>query len=173
MSRAALLVIAACLLFTSPAHAQRAVDSRVGATLVQPAPADVAARPMEPVRAPFGEMTGLGAAFAAGGLFAGAVLGARVACGDTPDDWCDLGGALIGATVGEVVMLPLGVHLASGRTSYGRKLLVSSGVMLGGLVLAPVTAGASLLAVPPVQLLVISRMEGRRYASPAAGGRSR
>jgi hypothetical protein len=45
--------------------------------------------------------------------------------------------------------------------SYGRKLAVSSGVMLGGLLLAPLTGGVSLLMVPPVQLMMTVNMENR------------
>lgn len=52
-------------------------------------------------------------------------------------------------------MLPLGVHIASDRSSYRRKLAVSSGILLAGTVLAPVTGGISLLATPPVQLLAV------------------
>ena len=84
-----------------------------------------------------------------------------MACAQEPGDFCGLGGAILGAVAGEVLMLPAGIHVASANTSYGQKLLISSAVMLGGMVLAPVTAGISLLAIPPVQLGMLMAAENR------------
>lgn len=164
-----LTIVLALLMCAGTAQAQRLADLRPAAaqaTAFREAPAPpVPATPQVYPKAPDGgSMSFTGAVFAAGGIFAGAVIGAKTACGGNSDDWCELGGGLIGATVGEVIMLPLGVHIASGKVSYRRKLAVSSGVMLGGIVLAPLTGGVSLLAVPPVQLMMTVGMERKAGA---------
>ena len=101
-----------------------------------------------------------GALFAAGGIMAGAVVGAEMAsCGG--DDWCDLGGAVLGALVGEVVMLPIGVHMSGDQATYGSKLRGSAAMMLGGLILAAPTGGLSLLFIPPAQLWYTIALEQR------------
>lgn len=161
-----LTIVLALLMCAGTAQAQRLADLRPAAaqaTAFREAPAP--ATPQVFANTPDGgSMTFTGALFAAGGIFAGAVIGAKTACGGNSDDWCELGGGLIGATIGEVVMLPMGVHIASGKVSYRRKLAVSSGVMLGGIVLAPLTGGVSLLAVPPVQLMMTVGMERKAGA---------
>ncbi|HET9452819.1 MAG TPA: hypothetical protein VFO66_00945 [Gemmatimonadaceae bacterium] len=159
-----LTIALALLMYAGTAQAQRLSDLRPAAAQASsfredaglPAPQQLPAVDRGP-----GSMAFTGAVFAAGGIFAGAVIGAKTACGGNSDSWCELGGGLIGATIGEVVMLPMGVHIAGGKVSYGRKLAVSSGVMLGGLLLAPLTGGVSLLMVPPVQLMMTVNMENR------------
>ena len=159
-----LTIALALLMYAGTAQAQRLSDLRPAAAQASsfredaglPAPQQLPAVNRGP-----GSMAFTGAVFAAGGIFAGAVIGVKTACGGNSDDWCELGGGLIGATIGEVVMLPMGVHIAGGKVSYGRKLAVSSGVMLGGLLLAPLTGGVSLLMVPPVQLMMTVNMENR------------
>lgn len=158
--KAALLALA-LLLSPAIADAQRLTEARGGA-----APAvDTASRAtlsptIDPTYPRNGAMAFTGTLFAAGGIFAGGYIGAGMACGGANgDDWCELGGAIVGALVGEMIMLPLGVHIASDRSSYGKKLLVSSAVMLGGMVLAPLTGGISLLAAPPLQLMTVMGVE--------------
>jgi hypothetical protein len=55
----------------------------------------------------------------------------------------------------------MGVHHVSNRSSYGEKAKLSFAMMLGGMILAPVTGGLSILAIPPVQLAMIIRAENR------------
>ena len=154
------LIALSFMLVASTAGAQRLTEARGGAA----SPVDSIRRVVriEPTRN--ASMAWMGTVFGAAGIFAGAYVGAAAACGNTGDDYCELGGGLLGALAGEMLMLPLGVHYASSHSSYGRKLLASSAVMLGGMVLAPVTAGISLLAVPPVQVLAAMRVENRAIA---------
>lgn len=157
-----LAIVLALLMYTGTAQAQRLADLRPAAAQAPSFREDAGLPKPQPLpamdRGP-GSMAFTGAVFAAGGIFAGAVIGAKTACGGNSDDWCELGGGLIGATIGEVVMLPMGVHIAGGNVSYARKLAVSSGVMLGGILLAPLTGGVSLLMAPPVQLMMTVNME--------------
>ena len=168
------LLVLSCLLVASTADAQRLTDARGGAansalpTGGLAAEAESARRVGDAGAARNAAMAGMGTLFAAGGLFAGAYVGAAAACGNSShNDYCGLGGGLVGALVGEMIMLPMGVHYVSSQSSYGRKLLASSAVMLGGMALAPLTAGISLLAVPPVQLLAAMHVERRAIAARA------
>jgi hypothetical protein len=88
------------------------------------------------------------------GLFGGGVVGYGLkSC--TPDEWfCGMGEAVVGAMIGEMIMLPYGVHLSSQHSTYGEKLLWSLAALGLGVVAAPATDGASLLAVPPLQLIL-------------------
>ena len=158
----------ALLLAATPADAQRLTETRTAVGVAElPPKAPRSGSTGAPVGEPgaTARMTLTGGLFAAGGIFAGGYIGAGLACGGaSADDWCELGGAIIGAMVGELVMLPLGVHVASGKASYGGKLLASSGIMLAGIMLAPVTGGVSLLLVPPVQLMTTVGMENSAIA---------
>ena len=162
-----LTIVLALLMCAGTAQAQRLADLRPAAAQASSLRNDAGLPAPQPLpaldRSP-GSMAFTGAVFAAGGIFAGAVIGARASCGGESDGWCELGGGLIGATVGEVLMLPLGVHIAGGKVSYGRKLAVSSAVMLGGLLLAPLTSGVTLLMVPPVQLMMAVDLEKKAGA---------
>ena len=86
------------------------------------------------------------------GLVGGGMIGYGLkSCGT--DDWfCGMGEAMIGSLIGEAVMLPYGVHLSSGRSSYAGKALLSLLAVGMGTLAAPITGGMSLLAVPPLQL---------------------
>ena len=163
-----LTIALALLMYAGTAQAQRLADLRPAAAQAASFREDAGLpkpQPLPEIDRGHGSMAFTGAVFAAGGIFAGAVIGSKMSCsGADSDDWCELGGGLLGATVGELVMLPLGVHIAGGKVSYGRKLLVSSGVLLGGILMAPVTGGVSLLAVPPVQLMMTVNMEKRAGA---------
>jgi hypothetical protein len=156
------------LLVAPTADAQRLTSTRSGAL----APAPLSDRALTPPSVPTvreasqTRMVATGTMFAVAGLVAGAYVGAEMACAGDDDSWCDLGGGILGATAGEVLMLPLGIHIAGSRTSYGKKLAVSSAVMLGGVALAAVTGGLSLLAVPPMQLMTIVAMENRAGPTP-------
>ena len=126
-----------------------------------------------------------GAAGGAVGLVGGAYVGYFLAagpngCGDpgNPDDWCGFGGALLGAVVGEVSMIPLGVHLANGRRgSYGPALLASTGVFAGGILLAAAVrdeSGILFWSIPAGQIaasMYVERATARKRQRARAGDR--
>lgn len=59
-------------------------------------------------------LVGVGAS--AAGMLAGFAIGPEVGCdGSGSDEFCALGGALMGAAIGTTVTTPLAVHLANGR----------------------------------------------------------
>ena len=76
----------------------------------------------------------------------------KASCG--PDEiFCGLGGAVVGAFVGETFALPLGVHIAGRKKgSYSLELLTSLGITALGVASANVTGGWSLAFIPPLQL---------------------
>jgi hypothetical protein len=106
------------------------------------------------------KLTGAGILGGAIGLVGGAYLGALLA----HDEDCaecleELGGALVGGTAGEALLLPLGVHLANGsRGSYWTAALVSAGLATAGVVTMeavhwdPPTVPIVLVVVPLAQL---------------------
>ena len=79
-------------------------------------------------------LAGAGILGGAIGLFGGAYLGAAIAHNENCAECLDeLGGALVGGTLGEGLLLPLGVHLANGRRgSYWTSALVSVGLAAVG-----------------------------------------
>ena len=104
---------------------------------------------------------------------AGASIGYELESSRCSSGWfCGIAGLVIGGAIGEVVGLPLGVHLANRRRgSYGKALLASLGVVAAGLLVAGLTeedAGGRdlvLIAIPITQLAVtisIERATGRR-----------
>jgi hypothetical protein len=87
-------------------------------------------------------------------------------------DWfCELGPTLLGATIGEVIGLPLGVRMAGGGGSFGKQTLISGGVFVLGAIAAPFTVGASMIAVVPTQLYFVLR--NARQPQPAKGEATR
>lgn len=101
----------------------------------------------------------------AGGAIGGAlgfVVGARLlAPYEFGSEYLNLG-VVFGGGFGEALLLPLGVHLVNGgKGNYWRGALISSGIMLGAVVLAVPTHGLSLLAAPPLQLVFTIRNERR------------
>lgn len=161
--RATILSFSLLFMATS-AEAQRLALSQSAAAAIpshagHPSPAALAV-PQTPPSAPSMVVTGM--LFGLGGIMAGGYVGADLACANArPDEWCELGGAILGGLIGELVMLPMGVHVASDRTSYRRKLFISTATFLAGAVLAPVTGGATLLLAPPAQLALLVRAERR------------
>ena len=100
-----------------------------------------------------------GVAGGAAGLAGGFYLGAVLADDDDGDDLDALAGGVMGAAIGEALLLPLGVHLANrGRGSYGNAALTSAAIAVAGLfALAAVqvdTPGTAvvLVAVPVAQI---------------------
>jgi len=104
-----------------------------------------------------------GAAGALGGFYVGAILGSD----DDDDDLDFLGTGVSVGTIGEGLLLPLGVHVANGRRgSYMSSALASLGLAAGGLLALeaahydPPAAPIILIAVPIAQLaasIVIER----------------
>lgn len=91
------------------------------------------------------------------GFFGGALVGLELAggsaiCGDDP---CGLVGMIVGATVGEVIMLPLGVHVGNGKQgSYGAAFAASTAVAVGGLLLVGNTdIGEGAVVIPIGQIV--------------------
>jgi hypothetical protein len=68
------------------------------------------------------------------------------------DDFCGLGGLIVGAFIGETLALPLGVHIAGKKGSYGLELVTSLGITALGVAAANATDGISLVFIPPLQL---------------------
>ena len=96
-----------------------------------------------------------GAVGTLGGFYVGAVLGSD----DDDDDLDFLGTGVAVATIGEGLLLPLGVHVANGsRGSYMSSALASLGLAAGGLLALeaahydPPAAPIILIAVPIAQL---------------------
>lgn len=170
MLRLPLLAAALLALATvSPASTQRAAPPLSALKVPVPALAPAAYQPALPQNGP--RMDGTGMAFAglvggAAGLFGGALLGYVVDTGLTDcagEEWCGFRGVLLGGVVGEVMMLPLGVHLANrGRGNYGSGVAATALVGVGGLLVAagmgdvvPATA----LLVPAAQLVAAVTVE--------------
>jgi hypothetical protein len=112
-----------------------------------------------------GGIVGGGAGIIGGGLLG---YGLETGAGCEGDEWCGFAGTVFGAMIGEVVMLPLGVHLANrSRGSYLPGLGMSLVVALAGLTLAGATGGAAPLMVPaiPIAQLLTSIAVERRSAA--------
>jgi hypothetical protein len=112
----------------------------------------------------------------AAGFFGGGFLGAVIACDqdDAADEgFCAIGGFVVGASIGESALIPLGVHVANGRRgSYGLSLLASAAIAGVGLAAAiPQGEGAWLIPVPLAQIassIAIERATARRAAEDAS-----
>ena len=86
------------------------------------------------------------------GVFAGALVGARLTEHDCDD--CGLVGAVYGAVAGGSALLPLGVHVANhGRGNLG--LSLSSSLAIGGVGLALAVESNSAAVLIPVPVLQI------------------
>jgi hypothetical protein len=90
------------------------------------------------------------------GFFLGGIAGAMINdTDDTEDDLAALAGFALGATIGETIALPLGVHIANhGQGNYVLSLLASAGITGVGVAIA--TSGEDrleyLIPVPLLQL---------------------
>ena len=117
-----------------------------------------------------GGMVLAGLAGGAVGIGVGALIGAGIEQSSSHcqgEEFCGLGGALIGASVGEAVFLPLGVHLAGGRRgNFAVEVAASVGIAAVGYGVALATnVPHPLIAVPIVQLIVAIRGENRKTSS--------
>lgn len=108
------------------------------------------------------------------GLFGGAIIGGRLGGGNSIcyDDPCGLEEALLGAVIGETVLLPLGVHLANhSRGNYGYSLLGALAVGAAGIGLAGATDSAELLLAIPIGQIISSVLIERATSRPKASAR--
>lgn len=159
------IAILISLTFATGLHAQRVAEAVAGYT--QPSPPSATASTTVPTtmsvgtfREPnTGSMVVTGMLFAAGGIMAGAAAGAELERCSDGEYLCGMGGAILGGMIGEIVMLPIGVHTSSDHAPLGRKVKASALIMLAGLVAAPITGGASILLTPPAQLWYVIRQE--------------
>lgn len=111
---------------------------------------------------------GLGIVGVVLGGYAGAKIEENGGC--TGEDFCGLAGALLGATIGETLLLPAGVHVANhARGSYllavGATSLVAVGVWTVAL---GANNGTVLLAIPAGQLITAALVELHTAATPRA-----
>ena len=96
------------------------------------------------------------------GAFAGAWTGASIENCDNAQrsENCGLAGALIGGIIGESIGVPIGVnYVANGGGNLRRSMAVSLTLTGACLVTAYQTAGASVLAMVPLQILTSVRVE--------------
>lgn len=107
-----------------------------------------------------------GLAGGAVGLVGGFYVGAVLASDDDGDDLDVLSGGVAGATIGEGLLVPLGVHIANGgRGSYTTSALASLGIAAAGLLALqavhydPPGAPIVLVAVPVAQILTSIAIE--------------
>lgn len=104
------------------------------------------------------DMVLAGLLFGTGGVWAGAIIGARMEkC--TGQYFCGFTGGLIGGIIGESIMLPIGVHASSHHSTLHAKVLSSLVVTAVGLAAAYPSRGMSLLFIPPAQLIATLAVE--------------
>ncbi|HYC52835.1 MAG TPA: hypothetical protein VEB19_17105 [Gemmatimonadaceae bacterium] len=152
--RLLLAVLLCSAALTPPLEGQRLSGTRIAAASPTTEPRELPSRRLDraPTEPSVGAMIVAGVFGGAVGLFGGGMIGyAMKSC--APDEWfCGLGEAAIGASIGELLLMPYGVHLASRHSSYGTKFVMSFVTMGIGMALAPATQGVSLLAAVPLQL---------------------
>lgn len=133
---------------TCLAAALLAIASVGGSAAQEPAPPDPADQP--PVAGPVfgGVVAGLA------GIIAGGYAGYGLECADgCPGDFGGFGGAVLGAVTGEMLLLPVGVHLGNGgRGSLAADFTASLLSGAGGMVVAALTEPDFLYVVPFIQL---------------------
>ncbi|HEU4464821.1 MAG TPA: hypothetical protein VFS53_07245 [Gemmatimonadota bacterium] len=152
----------------SPAGAQELAPSELRLAWASPPSAEWPAAESRSVAesrsAPVLTLGGLagGAVGLVGGFYVGAVL----ASDDDGDDLDVLSGGVAGATIGEGLLVPLGVHIANGgRGSYTTSALASLGIAAAGLLALqavhydPPGAPIVLVAVPVAQILTSIAIE--------------
>jgi zinc-ribbon domain len=97
------------------------------------------------------------------GFFGGALVGYEIdkITADYEGEWDGFGGVIIGAPIGESLLLPVGVHLANGRRgNLPLALLASFGIAGTGIAVAASSGDAKILvAIPIAQLLACTAIE--------------
>ncbi len=151
-SRKVLLTAMASLACATPASAQRLPEARfaaqAGSAAALPAARSSAvdSLPLTSTRLAMGGLA-IGILSMAGGAIAGAII----SCPNhhSKEEFCGMDGAFVGAAAGELVGIPLGVHLADRRHgSFGWDLVASTAAVFA---LAPAVSASRL---PPLILLV-------------------
>lgn len=96
------------------------------------------------------------------GAFVGGMAGYSMrSC--SADEWfCGMGEMFAGGLIGEVLLLPYGVHMNGKRTTLGAKARVSAIIAGVGVAAAIPTQGVTLLVVPPAQVIALIAMEQAR-----------
>lgn len=116
-------------------------------------------RPQGPVAGP----VAAGLLAGAIGFFGGGFVGASIdkASSSGYEEWDGLVGFVIGAPIGESLLLPVGVHLANGRRgNLPLSVLASLGITGAGIAMAASTGEAKILvAIPIAQLLACTAIE--------------
>ena len=110
-----------------------------------------------------GSLVGAGLLTGTIGFFAGGFLGAEIdkAGSDDYEEWNGLYGFVVGAPIGESLLLPVGVHLANGRRgNFPLSLLASVGIAGAGIFVAIAAEEPYvLLAIPILQLAACTAIE--------------
>ncbi len=159
-------IVLAALATAAPLAAQRLYDARSAVFRRDTIPTSPTAWRTESIAPPSAQqstprMVVSGVLLGAVGMFAGGAVGYGVeTSGGCVDEFCGLGGALLGGLVGETIGLATGVHLAGGkRGSLGAEIGGSFLFALLGVLVAIPTQGVGLLAIPPLQLWLTIRLE--------------
>jgi len=94
------------------------------------------------------------------GFFAGGFAGAMLAANDS-DEWSGLVGFVIGAPIGESLLLPVSVHVANGRRgNLSHSMLASFAIAGAGIAMAvTMEDGNVLIGIPIAQLLACTAIE--------------
>ncbi len=97
------------------------------------------------------------------GFFGGGFVSAAIdkASSDGYEEWDGLLGFVIGAPIGESLLLPVGVHLANGRRGdLSLSMFASIGIAAAGMALAASADDAKILvAIPIAQLIACTAIE--------------
>lgn len=112
---------------------------------------------------PAGLLVGTGLLAGALGFFAGGFTGAEIdkASSDGYEEWDGLAGFVVGAPIGESLLLPIGIHLANDRQgNLPLSLLASASIAGTGIFLALASEEPYiLLSIPIVQLIACTEIE--------------
>lgn len=97
------------------------------------------------------------------GFFAGGFIGAAIdeAGSDGYEEWDGVAGFILGAPIGESLLLPVGVHLANGRRGNFPLSLLASVAITGAGIFVAATAEEPyvLLSIPILQLAACTAIE--------------
>jgi hypothetical protein len=107
---------------------------------------------------------------AVGGGFAGGIIGSKLENCEAADDYCGVGGAALGASIGLTLVTPLAIHMANdNRGNYWLSTLGSFGVAVGTWALAGAADDATPLIFLPVGQIIVSTIIERKTTPVAAG----
>ncbi|HLS48275.1 MAG TPA: hypothetical protein VK012_07125 [Gemmatimonadales bacterium] len=99
------------------------------------------------------------------GAYAGAALEQSTGCAG--DDWCGLGGGLLGAALGTTFMVPVGVHLANNqRGNLGQGIAASGFTLAAGIGFSMLINDARPMLLVPLAQIISSIATERRTEGP-------